>query len=79
MTDTKDISMEVMERTDRKTLYDALDREYFWIIVSDNEVWWIEKHSFMTIGDRLYKTLKKEMKRLYPQLVYINDLARKNR
>ena len=74
----KEINLEVMDRTDKKTLYNALNNDDFWIIQSDN-VWWIEKHSFMTIGDRLYKTLKNEMKRLYPQLVYINDLDWKNR
>ena len=70
MRDWKYINSELMENTERRTLYDALNRECFYVVVSDG-VWWTETLPFMSIGDRRYKTLKKEMKRLYPDLTFL--------
>ena len=65
MMNLKYLNDELMDRTDKKTLYNALNNDNFFVVVSDN-VWWVEKHSFMSIGEKMYQTLKKEMRRLYP-------------
>lgn len=58
------------DRTDKKSIQDAYDRNNLTVIVtSDNLFWYFEKCNSIKLGI----TVRKEMKRLFPELTYVYD------
>ncbi len=66
------ISKEIAERTKYKSIYNAYNKNELSVIVFDGIVWAIEGY----INNNVYRVLRKEMKRLFPQLKYLYELER---
>lgn len=58
------------DRTDKKSIQDAYERNNLTVIVtSDHKFWYFGKCNIEKLGI----TVRKEMKRLFPELTYIYD------
>lgn len=62
------LEKELSERTNKKSIYNAYQKGDL-TIVERSGVYWFEH-----IPDRIYNLVKSEMKKYYPQLVYLYDL-----
>ena len=65
------IEEELAELTKYKLVKDAYERDRLWIYVRD-KVWWFETR----VSNRIYDLVRKEMKRLFPEYVYLYDLVK---
>lgn len=72
MTDFNYIEKELAEKSDKKSIYNAYQKCDLCVIVYDNEIWAFEGGS---VNNRLYATVKKEMRRLFPEYKYLYDIA----
>ena len=66
------ISKEIAENTKYKSIYNAYNKNELSVIVYDGIVWAIEGY----INNNVYRVLRKEMKRLFPQLKYLYEIER---
>lgn len=71
MAEIKYLLKDISERTKYKSVADAYQRNLADVIVQGS-VFYIEGHG---CPDRTYKLIIKETKRLYPELVYLYDVA----
>lgn len=65
------ITDDVMHMTNSKLLSDELNRDKATIIVKDGKVWYTERNR---LSNRAYDILKREMKRLYPELLDLSKI-----
>lgn len=70
MTSIKFLERELSIKTNKKSIKNAYERGDLTIIVSSGVFW------FEHIPDRIYTTVKQEIKKYYPDLVYLYDLKK---
>ena len=68
----KYLERELSLKSNKKSIENAYQRGDLTIVVSTG-VYWFEQ-----IPDRIYKTVKDEIKKYYPDLVYLYDLKGRN-
>lgn len=64
------VTWDLFEKTNSKLVKNWIDRDFFDIVIYRN-CWWIERGYGM--WNQLFKSIKKEMKRIYPSLKYIYE------
>lgn len=68
MTSIKYLERELSQKSDKKSIESAYQRGDLTIIVSAGVYW------FEAIPDRIYTLVKKEIKKYYPELIYLYDV-----
>ena len=65
---------DLAKQTKYKSVYDAWNRDDFSLVVYD-KAWWTERS---VLSNRTFNLVKKEMRRLYPDLTYIGDIRERS-
>lgn len=63
------------DNTKYKSVFNAWNRDEFSIVVYKSEFWWIETRTGgRGLSDRTYRLIKREMKRLFPNLKHYAEV-----